>query len=233
MPERSLFDLRYAAPGYTFILIILLINLRSITKTSMAPEIIATLIAFLALSGGAVGVIISQIWYAIYNKCSLGTYKTFLDSAKLIEQEWNRHRGRPVDPYKCKMDREWVVTIRDRLTHHPKEPIIDYITRRWDLYHLLRSISCAIAIGLTTGYLTKLLAFHECLSCDYDDLISLVIVFIAFICWGNSKNPIKESDRMAQLVIWENMCYLRSLLKGTSGSNDEQKLKREDAYSQT
>lgn len=78
MSERSFFNLRYALPGYTFILLNLLINLRfllylfmtimpDIQLSEIALSLLGVLFGFLTLmSGSAVGFLVSQVWYIFY-----------------------------------------------------------------------------------------------------------------------------------------------------------------------
>ena len=73
MAERSYFSLRYAIPGYTFLLLFISINYRVVLSSfqtgKMIPEFLDMFFAFLiALSGSAIGFPVSQSWF-LWCKC--------------------------------------------------------------------------------------------------------------------------------------------------------------------
>lgn len=72
MSERTYFSFRYAIPGYTFLAIILLINIEyfieHMKQLSDSITLFGIILGFFTLlSGSAIGFIISQIWYVFNN----------------------------------------------------------------------------------------------------------------------------------------------------------------------
>ena len=75
MVERAFFTLRYALLGYTFILSTLLVAYPNLDKIFSVAEITsndgffitAFLTFFTLLSGGAIGFLVSQVWYFFHN----------------------------------------------------------------------------------------------------------------------------------------------------------------------
>jgi hypothetical protein len=66
MADRDYFDLRYAIPGFTFLLIVFLINYKLIENIT-SPSLISIGDIFLGfltlLSGSAIGFLITQIYF--------------------------------------------------------------------------------------------------------------------------------------------------------------------------
>ena len=142
MSERTFFTLRYALPGYTFILVTVLINfsrLQSLVKT----EVFVAFLAFLyLLSGSAIGFLISQSWYIFYNdvvpiRFKLRNVQTFLACRFGIRREG------------------WIqfTVFLDYTLLLSEKQMVEYIRRRWDLMHTLGSTLFATLIGSLAGLL--------------------------------------------------------------------------------
>ena len=89
MSERSFFDLRYAVPGFTFLLFLVLIlrvEFLSFLRLFTTPD--TSLVGFslgllTLMSGSVIGFLISQIWYAYYNCCYKKKY--LKESFKILD----------------------------------------------------------------------------------------------------------------------------------------------------
>lgn len=71
MPEREYFSFRYAIPGYTFLLLVVLINyipLLTILRATGAGQVFGAFLAFLSLfTGSAIGFLVSQFWWLYFS----------------------------------------------------------------------------------------------------------------------------------------------------------------------
>ena len=166
--ERTFFNLRFAVPGYTFILVFFLINLKVILKfistnglSNSSSALLGVFLGFVALlGGGAMGFLVSQFWYFISQRWKIqGFYGT------------EKHRGpfRTLIDY-CDMsdkkeDEKILLTVYDyiihsllkpsELTDRPKKGIYLYMSRRWDLMNLLGSTAMAIVLSSVIGYVIR------------------------------------------------------------------------------
>jgi hypothetical protein len=147
MPERTFFTLRYALPGYTFILVTLLVaypKLRMLSVPNHNVELIGAFLAFFTLlSGVAIGFLVSQFWYVAHNSFLL---RCFLpETRKLVEDEF----GLVKDPKRQ-------MVFLDHI-HHLQDPeTVTYTQRRFDLFHTLASSLFAIFFGLLCGVLVRI-----------------------------------------------------------------------------
>ena len=75
MSERTFFTLRYALPGYIFLLSVILVNWESLFSVRALSPVFGALFAFLyLLSGSAIGFLVSQLWYVYFNWRLFGKY---------------------------------------------------------------------------------------------------------------------------------------------------------------
>lgn len=157
MPERSFFDLRYAVPGYTLILLIIGINyvpLFEITRRfPIQSETLGAFLGFLSLLGGsALGFLISQVWWWSFQR----NLKEYGMCEKLIETL--------IDKYKLNIpqkaeEKRGIITICDYVIHSNKEEkIFRYVERRWDMYHLLSSEWYTLIVGSILGIFYRVLS---------------------------------------------------------------------------
>ena len=152
MPERNFFNFRYGLPGYTFILILILVAYPRLYELFIPLSEVSTLVsAFLAfftlLGGGAIGFLVSQVWYfchnTVFNRWSLQDSRDFLrDTFKLR-------------PRKDKKTHQEIVFL-DYVFHLSNKKIIDYVARRFDLQHTLGSTVLATVLGVMFGIFIKI-----------------------------------------------------------------------------
>lgn len=149
MPERTFFTLRYALPGYTFVLVALLVaypKLESIILNNATPIDVTLVSAFLAfftlLSGGAIGFIVSQVWYNLYHFCVLS--HDVRKARKFLEEKYNLTK-----------DTHHQVVFLDHVFHLSSKETIAYMGRRFDLKHTLGSMLSATFIGSLFGLLVR------------------------------------------------------------------------------
>jgi hypothetical protein len=163
--ERGWFSYRYAVPGFVFVGLIFLLNLDVIAsildKTLKNRLDVAAIVALLTfLSGPAIGFTVTQLWYLLFPsfvrcwfwrrdvRCELRKKEKTLPETFIVDSDY------------------WVCNeIPSRL--------FDYLTRRWDLFHLLCSTALVAGFGLLTGYLVRyLLIISSNLNLDLLNLLS-------------------------------------------------------------
>lgn len=157
--ERSFFNLRYAFPGYTFILLNVLVNLRillfffltympKIGLSDTATTLLGILFGFFTLMSAApIGFLVSQCWYVMRENILGGDCR----------------RCRPSKPYRVLRDefevrgeKENLETVYNYIVHScPISGVHSYLNRRWDLCMLFGSIGTAIVLGLGSAYITR------------------------------------------------------------------------------
>lgn len=147
MSERTFFGLRYALPGYTFILVSVLVaypGVRDLFIQNQNIELIGVFLAFFTLlGGGAIGFLISQFWYIIHNNF---LKKFFLQEARKFLK----------DKYKLAKDVHHQMVFLDHVHHLSDETMRAYTRRRFDLMHTLASTLSAILIGVSFGILVRI-----------------------------------------------------------------------------
>jgi len=151
MPERTFFALRHALPGYTFILVLLLVSyprIQGLFFQSQSIELLGVFLAFLTiLSGGAIGFLISQFWYVIHNSLLKGLF--LIDAREFLEERYNLAK-----------DVQHQIVFLDHVLHLSAKETIAYTQRRFDLIHTLASTLSATFIGLLGGILVRVEFFR-------------------------------------------------------------------------
>lgn len=195
MPEREYFSFRYTIPGYTFILLVVAINLFPLLKileTTRAGEVFGAFLAFLSLfTGSAIGFLISQFWWWKYgDRPFLGNvafepaareiYKRYLKKDKENSEEpttqeiqGNIKRIGYVFEYIIRIDKE--------------SKFFDTAGRRWDMYHVFSSTMLALIIGAVVGlfcrFYFEIFLFGASFSIVQGTAEAAALTFI-FVGWG-------------------------------------------------
>lgn len=147
MPEREYFSLRYAIPGYTFILLLIAINyvpLIEILDRTGVESAFGAFLAFLSLfTGSALGFLISQFHWRDFDR------KRFFRAWKLesLGKQLIKGCDLPTDISDEKLE----VVVDYILQRQDSKYIHEYIQRRWDMYHVLSAIKWALFLGALTG----------------------------------------------------------------------------------
>lgn len=193
--ERAYFSFRYTLPGYTFLTMILLINIELlISQMKKFPEVIpffGIIIAFISLlSGSAIGFIISQLWYLIYN------YP--MKSREILRARRHYQRLMPLIRF-TDDDTDLISIMAYILTYKVDNRITSYINRLNDMINSLASTFSAMFLGLCFGYIYRfgtLRTFR-----DYDLIIIGFSIFFMLILYANLRVVWKEHDYMADLIL--------------------------------
>lgn len=189
--ERQYFSLRYAIPGYTFILIVVIINyvpLLAILKTRGFEPVFGAFLAFLSLlSGSAIGFLVSQFWWCRFQKNrSIFGVERFREIT--IEAFTNRY-----ETIRAHTDNErrMIIAACDYVSHSKtRKNLLDLSERRWDMYHLLSTTRDTLWIAFTVGVLCRILYGVQTLlqngfGKDYFsvlfELLALAFIFVGLI----------------------------------------------------
>lgn len=153
MAEREYFSLRYAVPGYIFILLVIGFNIGPLFSMLVSAKETASIFSgFLALfSGSAIGFLVSQLWWRWFH-WRLGLYKwkpvtSLIKKYKLTD-----------DPE----DKRKVLFVYDFVLHsnlHSKpelKGVSNYCARRWDMYILLSCVSTSLILGTVIGMASRI-----------------------------------------------------------------------------
>jgi len=201
MSERQYFSLRYAIPGYAFILLIVGINffpLLEALRTTQVSEVFGAFLAFLSLfSGSAIGFLIYQVWWLRFqNKVGILGLEEFERSITAFSKKYG------LEPPKCnkKAQREFITAI-DYATHvEVRENLLAMAERRWDVYHVLSSTRYTLWIGVATGIVGRVYCqfflFNWTFPCMHE-----VIVWIGIGVGVFSFNWILDKARQAILTL--------------------------------
>lgn len=147
---RTYFDFRYTIPGFTFVLAFLILNYDVIYKLASNIDIIKLFVFLpIIISAPAIGFLNAQVWWFVYQ---IGEEFRFH-----IEKFRQKELNLVVNEFKLSSakwgDRLRASAVFDYLTHSvytDKKEVIEYLRRRYDLYHTLGStyISMFIAVLL-------------------------------------------------------------------------------------
>jgi len=215
MSARAFFDFRYAFPGYTFILLVFLINLRFVLEKSVLPIIqsndaltlFGILLGFLTLlSGASMGFLVAQFWYALFNFVlggHFGLEKCFDMRARPFEK---------LGKLGIIDDRKTLTTVLDYILSSKREDGIHlYMVRRWDLLNTIGATGIAIVLGLVIGYVTKYFVLSST-SLRWWDILILAFSAALLMCLSLGFHKIsEESLLMATFIVeqWEKEKKLR------------------------
>jgi uncharacterized protein YacL len=173
--ERSFFTLRYAVPGFTFILISVLASyptLKEILFVNANVTLVGTFLAFFSLlGGGAVGFLVSQLWYVIDLSCFYGNYGKLRQLRKDLKKEYN-----------LKDDRfDQVLFFNQMFYRFSDERTQYYSHRRYDLRHTCGSTLVATLLGYVFGLLIRVHMFstHMTLEQVSNSLIGNLVQFLS------------------------------------------------------
>lgn len=215
MPEERSITLRYAIPGFSFIIVMLIASWRIIiVKISGAvqPDSSITgplLAAFLTFVGGVpLGFLTSQLYFIWFNLS--GGYEKRIVWSNLLKSRKPKKR---LKSYLSKINvpkkfKGSEMIIFDYLLHSSEnKEIIAYLHRRLDLIFALKSTIVALFAGLITGFLVVPWA----LGSDFSQtsivnlsrgnlvLFLAVIAFAIILCLA-SRTPQSELKKMHEFL---------------------------------
>jgi len=218
MPEREFFSLRYAIPGYTLILVIILLNivpLFEISKSNNINSLFGAVLAFVSLfTGSAIGFLISQIWFWYFG--SIGGIFSIKGSEPVKRMLISK-----LQPIKHEIARRDLSVILDfsisqeRNVSSTRQSINENMINRIDLFHTMSSTVFSILMGLIIGIGLRLyfevFIFNGSVFTDWNriagqELVLQVFVilsaaFLAILIWTKSRNyPMINYWRMLLII---------------------------------
>lgn len=198
MSERMFFDKRLTVPGFTFILIVLIVNLSllyNLFLTENVPEFAVKVIGILLgniLSAPAIGFLVSQLWYFFSQHACILRHQIYLP----------KNLSEVLTKYKVKSDDHIQVTISDHILHSWKcNAIRQYQERRWDLLNLMGSVWVAIPIGLVYGYYIKWVLLGSQFYAQFDLFVIIPLVALFGLVYSGIRHVREESLSMLILMI--------------------------------
>ena len=167
MAVREYFSFRYAIPGYTFILLVVLVNYVPLLKVLREPvsDIFGALLAFVSLfTGSAIGFLVSQIWYLWYQKRGSWYGHVNYEVRKLLDSHrFQAKSENKVKEYKitteCKKKRIEPLLTYMRFQYEEKTKygkFTRYFQKRMDLYHILSSTIATLILAWISGIVFRL-----------------------------------------------------------------------------
>jgi hypothetical protein len=203
--ERSFFALRYTVPGFTFILISLLVSYPILKDILLAEANVSLAAAFLAffslLGGGAIGFVVSQIWYVFDYWFLYGRYSKYRELRRKVKKEYEKEQ----EEQHIGSGRFDQVLFLNNLFHKFSDERTQYYAqRRYDLYHTCGSTLSATVSGYIFGLVirTRFFKMYALASC-YDQTVLvmsvLLSVTLAFSLW----NAAREHARIVSVAMEE------------------------------
>ena len=205
MAERGYFDLRNLVPGYTFLMLIIALNIIPIAAKVQFSHIISIFGAFIALVGGpALGFLISQSWWWYFH------WRLTMYDWSPIQELITRFK---LTTKKSRSDKRKVLIVYDYVLHNfihsdsKRKGLSAYLFRRWDMFILLSTTMWSLVLGAIAGIFLRILSeifiFQASLCQKFEEnrlfflsnaefwisliLLTLVILWISFIrhglCW--------------------------------------------------
>lgn len=156
MPEREYFSLRYLAPGFSFILIVIGLNYAPIIDILKATAsgtnenalgLVLSLVSLLASS--AIGFLISQFWFAWFNGRRIDA-RIYEPLEKTMNAKLGWKLGR-----KGKERDQALSSIMDYMLLRGEEKEWKYCQRKWDIYMLLGCTLASLVLGVIVGLISR------------------------------------------------------------------------------
>lgn len=152
MSERGYFSLRYAIPGYTFILVVLGLNFIPVYQIMKLTEMASVSGGILALlSGSTIGFLINQSWWWWFERGKIYEFQPIKNLATNYGLEWKNELE-----HKRKLRFVYDYVLFSGL--HSKEEykgLSQYAFRRWDMYILLSCTKVSLILGMICGLLFR------------------------------------------------------------------------------
>lgn len=211
MPERTFFMLRYALPGYIFLLTVISLNwtiMYALFSNEDFGALFTALFVFLyLLSGSAIGFLISQLWYVYFHRVYYGKYGVLPEVNRILKDRYQQSlkEEEEIDLHKLQIFSDYIERLSEQ-----KDMLI-YKQRRWDLIHLFGSTMLAFPAGLIIGgyfYYIKTgiqQDLGEIITANLSYIVPAAL-FIAILCvclWCGLKRAMKENSLVKLILIKE------------------------------
>lgn len=184
MSSREYFSLRYAVPGFVFILIVVGLNyypIVEILKGQGTTEVFGVVLSFLSLfAGSAIGFLIAQVWFLIfhYRRGYTKWLRPLEDDLaqnmgwigkKALREKIEKMDKKEAEEYKKKRDVAMASSLDYTLLTMKDSDLWKFFQRKVDLFHIMSSTLISLIVGIVVGFISRL--------------------FIQFIFYGNWIEP--------------------------------------------
>lgn len=210
MSERMFFTLRYALPGYIFLLAVVSMNWTILCSLFFSEELGAMFTALFVflylLSGSAIGFLVSQLWYTFFNYRLFGKYGVLPEVTKILRDRYKKSLKKEIDVHKLHLYSDYIQRL------HVDKEMLMYAERRWDLIHLFGSTIFSLPIGLLIGFyfyyviagiqpneLVQIIASNI----SYISPLALLIIILYVCMLFGLKRALKESSIARLMLIKE------------------------------
>ena len=209
MSERTFFELRSALPGFIFIIITLSLNPEFLIALFRFAESSASFGIFLGfitiLGGSALGFLVSQIWWIIFERVFHGYYGCpRRKSVNLLIEKYCIKKDVADDVQKM------LVILNFFIHYKTDEGILSYISRRWDLYNLHGSIFTTYLFSLLIGCVSRefiikqqkiMTIKYNIIPSSYWILLILFFILIPIFCLNSMNWTMAQHERMIIALI--------------------------------
>jgi hypothetical protein len=151
MSEREYFSLRYAVPGFTFVLLVVWLNLGPILKIQEASAIFGGFVAL--FSGSAIGFLISQVWWRWFHwQEGLFNWKPIMS----LRTKYDLKDSETEDQKNVLLVFDYIV--QSSLHTKPEwNGLSRYCYRRWDTYVLFSCTMSSLILGTVVGMFLRII----------------------------------------------------------------------------
>jgi len=171
MSDREYFSLRYAVPGFAFILIVVGMNYKpvfDILKGTDSSEVLGVFLSFLSLfAGSAIGFLVAQFWYSYFHWRRIYAL-VFKHHETLMEEEFSFKSG----THGKDKDITLSAILDYILLSEKDEKYWKYCQRRWDIFHTLSCTLVSIKSGMITGLILRIVLVISFVGKGLGDLLS-------------------------------------------------------------
>ncbi len=191
MPEREYFSLRYAVPGYSFLLVVISVNIWPLILVlrGIQTDIFGAFLGFLSLfAGSAIGFLVSQFFYFRFDR-----NKTPFRIRELADLTDVLVKSTKVDKNleKLKSSKDDIEAVTDflfNISAEKNQQFVRYSERRWDMYLLMSSLLWSLGVGTFSAVAVR--AYFEIVFFK-NPLAMERLNFVEFAKWVQSINRIE------------------------------------------
>ena len=165
MSERNYFNIRNSLPGFTFLLIVILLNifplLHYFNESDLDVGIVFSILSlFIAQS---FGFLVGQMWWRYFQYKNIqffnDEHNPKISMQYIIDNFYDR-----IDNFNNRRDDriQYIISTYDYVAHYllskkKYNEVVKYTTRRWDLFHTLNITLRAIYTAILIGFVVRVL----------------------------------------------------------------------------
>lgn len=191
MTGRSFFDLRYALPGYCFLLFLVLLNLDLLSRLATTSSQVQLLLGVGGLiSGIPIGFLVSQPWHLWIRLW----YLRKMSYVHYLQDTYNELKDNWVAAY----------ALADWIFFQSHAGTKEYVARRWDLINTLGATLTAMLLAIPSSMLIRIEAQYAVIQTS-QWLVLLLDVSLVLCLIVGLHNIEREQQTFAREIIRENV----------------------------